>query len=176
MDQYISKINVPNVLTEDEKYLCVGNVTLDECGNVLKNLKLNKSPGHDGLPSEFYICFWEDLKGLLMASYQDSFLSKELSISDRETVLTFIFKKGNNFELKIYRPVSLSNVDYKILPFALANRLHKIVHMIISPEQTVYVKKRFIGENIRMMEDIIEYTNRNQIPGLILFLDFIKSI
>ena len=46
---------------------------------------------------------------------------------------------------------------------------------MISPEQTAYVRGRFIGENIRMMEDIIEYTHRLKITGLIVFLDFGKA-
>ena len=82
-----------------------------------------------------------------------------------------MFKKGDRTELKNYRPISLSNVDYKILAFALSNRLHKILDTIISPEQTAYVRKRFIGENIRQLQDIIEYN----LPGLVVFLDFEKA-
>ena len=57
----------------------------------------------------------------------------------------------------------------------LANRVHKVLDKIISPEQTAYVHKRFIGENIRLMEDIIDYITKLNLPGLALFLDFEKA-
>jgi len=40
------------------------------------------------------------------------------------------------------------NVDYKILTKVLANRLEKVLPKIINPDQTGYVKGRYIGENI----------------------------
>ena len=46
---------------------------------------------------------------------------------------------------------------------------------MISPEQTAYIRKRFIGENIRLMEDVMDYTKKSNLPGLILFLDFEKA-
>ena len=45
----------------------------------------------------------------------------------------------------------------------------------MSPEQTAYIRKRFIGENIRLMEYIMDYTKKNYLPVLILFLDFEKA-
>ena len=175
MDEYLSKINLPYKLSNTDKTLCEGKITIEECENVIKHLRKNKSPGHDGLPSEFYNTFWNDIKTMLLDSMQKSFNKNELCASHRETVLTIIFKKGDRLLLKNYRPISLSNVDYKILAFVLANKLHKILDKIISPEQTAYVKKRFIGENIRMIEDVIEYTRKKNIPGLLLFLDFEKA-
>ena len=86
-----------------------------------------------------------------------------------------MFKKGERTDLKNYRPLSLSNVDYRILAFTLSKRVHKILDKIISPEQTAYVKNRFIGENIRQMHDIIDYAYKMKIPGIILFLDFQKA-
>ena len=77
--------------------------------------------------------------------------------------------------MKNYRPISLSNTDYKILAFVLVNRLHKVIDRIISNEQTAYIKKRFIGENIRILLDTIEYFERKNDPGVILFIDFEKA-
>ena len=102
-----------------------------------------------------------------MTDYLSNFI--KLSFSHREAIISLIFKKGDRSELKNYRPISLTNADYNILAFVLANRLHKNLEKLISPEQTAYVKKRFIGENIRQLEDIIEYTSRLKMPGLIVF-------
>ena len=52
--------------------------------------------------------------------------NKEMSFSQRLAVLTLIHKKGDTKLLKKYRPISLTNTDYKIIAFVFARRLQKI--------------------------------------------------
>ena len=61
------------------------------------------------------------------------------------SLLSLILKKGDRILLKYYRPLSLTNVDYKILAFVLTLRIQKIIHNDISCDQTGYIRKRFIG-------------------------------
>ena len=58
-------------------------------------MKPNKAPGHDGLPSEFYKTFWDSIKDILVSSYNKSFIKGEMAYSQRESILSLIFKKGN---------------------------------------------------------------------------------
>ena len=67
------------------------------------------------------------------------------------------------------------NTDYKILAKLLANRLQKVIPSLVSEDQSGYIKGRYIGENIRLILDIIEYTNLKINPGIIIFLDFEKA-
>jgi len=53
--------------------------------------------------------------------------------------------------------------------------MKKILPKIINNGQTGFLKDRFIGENIRLIYSIINYTNTEQIPGLLLFIDFEKA-
>ena len=46
---------------------------------------------------------------------------------------------------------------------------------MISPEQSGYVKKRYIGNNIRLIKDIIEYTEKENKKGAAIFCDFEKA-
>ena len=69
-------------------------------------------------------------------------------------------------------PISLLNTDYKIATRAIALRISKILPDIIHSDQTGYVKKRFIGQNIRLISDVIERCQDSKIPGIALFLDF----
>jgi hypothetical protein len=73
------------------------------------------------------------------------------------------------------RPISLLNVDYKILTKALAQRLCTVLPHIIHEDQTGYIKGRFIGCNIRLIEDVMFYTEINKLPGIILNIDFEKA-
>ena len=68
-----------------------------------------------------------------------------------------------------------SRLDFlEILAKTLANRLQKVIGYLISADQVGYIKGRFIGENVCIIEDMIQYTNKNDIPGLLVLIDFEK--
>ena len=77
--------------------------------------------------------------------------------------------------LKNWRPVSLLNVDYKILTKVIALRLEKILPKIASSSQSGYIKGRFIGESIRLIKDVMDFTKQKELPGIAVFLDFEKA-
>ena len=110
-----------------------------------------------------------------MEVFNECFDNDELSHSQKQSVITLFFKKGNKEELKNYRPISLSNIDYKIIGFTLANRLQNVIGKIISPDQTAYIKNRFIGQNIRLVSDVIEFSNEKNLDGVLLSLDYEKA-
>ena len=120
--EYLNKLNVPK-LDNDDQQICEGTITLQECDQVIKELKLNKSPGLDGLPCEFYKATWPYIGEYLVNVYRECFNNNQLSPSQKQSVITLLFKKGDKDEIKNYRPISLSNIDYKIIAFALANGL-----------------------------------------------------
>ena len=67
------------------------------------------------------------------------------------------------------------NLDYKILTKVLANRVKKVLPTIISNCQTGYVINRSINDSIRLVQDIIHYTDITQSPGALLTIDFQKA-
>ena len=50
-----------------------------------------------------------------------------------------------------------------------------IILKLLSDDQTGFIKGRFIGENIHLIDSFIKYTAEKNIPGLLLFLDFEKA-
>ena len=174
IEQYLQDTPIHKLNVED-KNICEGIITNAECKNVLKYMKLNKSPGIDGLSTEFYKEFWDDINDTLVQSYNEAFDEGYLSESRNLSVLTLIYKKGDRTLLKNYRPICLSNVDYKIFAFVLANRLQKVINNLVSQDQTGYIKKRYIGTNIRKIIDTIDYLETNNKSGVLLLLDFEKA-
>ena len=77
--------------------------------------------------------------------------------------------------MKNWRPITLLNCDYKIATKCIASRIKKVLPKLINNDQTGFMKNRFIGENIRLIDSIINYTNAEQIEGLLLFIDFEKA-
>ena len=97
-------------------------------------------------------------------------------MTQRRGIITLIPKKHKPVnKLKNWHPITLLNYDYKIASKCIANRIQKILPKLIYNDQTGFLKGRFIGENIRLIDSIIHYANTKQIPGLLLFIDFEKA-
>ena len=141
-------------LDNEQKESCEGLLTVKECKEALK-----KSPGTDGLTAEFYSFFWDLLSDTMVNSFNYGFQKGELAISQRQSIIRLIPKKHKNLSrLKKWRPISLLNLDYKIATKALALRLKKVLPSIVNDAQTGYMEGRFIGENIRLISDILHFT------------------
>ena len=85
-----------------------------------------------------------------------------------QAIIKLIEKKDRDKRyIKNWRPISLLNVDIKILSKALAKRLKEVLPCLISAQQTAYVQNRNIGESGRLISDIIEIANTRQMEGFL---------
>ena len=163
-------------LTAIDQITCEGMITEKECVDALKQMSNNKTPGLDGFPAEFYKFFWSDLKHIILDSYNYAYNKGELSLDQKRGIITLIPKKNKDrLFIKNWRPIALLSVDYKILAKILANRLKKVIHKIINTDQTGYIKGRYIGENIRLIKDVITYLNVKDKAGILCLIDFEKA-
>ena len=171
-------LNSPNIptLNNEERLSCEGLLTMDECFNVLHTCKNDKAPGNDGLTAKFYKTFWHLFGKYVVKSLNTSFESGELSNSQKQGVITLILKKGKD-KLKIcnYRPITLLNVDLKIGSKAIASRITNVLPSLIGYEQSAFVKDRVIGDAVRTVSDILYFTKQNNLPGILLNIDFEKA-
>ena len=163
-------------LTDNLKDSCEGLVTKQELTDALKKTKNNKSPGLDGIPYEFYKTFWNDIGDLLVESLNYSYIHGKLSINQRRGVISLL-PKGNKdiLHLTNWRPITLLCCDYKLASKVIASRLKQTLPHIINSCQTGFVSGRYIGENINTILQIIETTEEENIPGLVLSADFSKA-
>ena len=163
-------------LKEENKLKCEGKLTLYECEQALKQMKNNKSPGSDGITIEFYNTFWDDIKTHILNSLNYSFDNGKLSELQSQSLITLLPKQDKDTTLlSNWRPISLLNTDYKIGTKALANRMKDVLPEIISHTQTGFVKGRYIGESVRLLEEVLDYVETNNIPCLLFFSDFEKA-
>ena len=86
----------------------------------------------------------------------------------------FIFFDENNPFIKKLN-LEESEVDYKICASAIALRFIKVLTYLISDTQMGFIKGRFIGECTRLICYIIEKCDENNIPGVLILLDFEKA-
>ena len=73
------------------------------------------------------------------------------------------------------RPISLLNVDTKIFSKAFSERLKNVLSSLISTQQTAYIKNRFTGEGGRLITDIVNICDRNNIGGFLVTIDIEKA-
>jgi len=173
--QFLINDNIPQ-LNEDQRKACEADLCEEELLMALKCMKNGKTPGSDGLSVDFYKFFWCDIKDLLLDSFIYAFIDEKLSIDQRRALISLIPKADKiRFLLANWRPISLLNTDYKILAKVLAMRLENLLPFLIDEDQTAYIKKRFIGDNIRLISDVLEYTRTFKSPGYIILIDFEKA-
>ena len=111
-----------------------------------------------------------------MESLNSAYEKGHLSISQRRGVITLLPKEESPLiELKNWRPITLLNVDYKIASKAIARRIEPMLPHLIHANQTGFIKGRYIGENIRLINDLMEQTNATNTPGVLLASDFRKA-
>ena len=147
-----------------------------ECFNVLKQCAKNKCPGTDGLSVEFYLHFWHLLGEEMVESFNYAHKLGKLNITQRQGIIKVIPKKRKNrLYLENWRPLTLLNVDYKIATKSIAHRIAKVLPKLINEDQTGYVEGRYIGQNIRLINHIMNITELENIPGMAIFIDFKKA-
>ena len=137
----------PN-LPEDACNSCEGELTEQELRKAVTAMELDKSPGIDGLTTNFYKHFWPLFCTRLTHVYNYAFRSGRLSVSQRRGVISLLFKKGERTLLKNWRPTTLLTADYKILTKALADGLQQVLPRIVHTDQTASIKGRTINEAI----------------------------
>ena len=135
----------------------------------------NKSPGLDGLSTNFYKHFW-NLFGLeLTRIYNNAYDHVQLPLSQRRGVISLIFKKGDRTKLQNWRAITLFNTDYKIITKALSNRIQHTLPFIIHTDQTACIPGRTINDNLRLIQDAITYANETNTPLALISEDQLKA-
>ena len=169
IDIYLSSLDNISCLSNEDKKFCDTFPTLKECETAVNEMKTNKSPGIDGIPNEFYKKFWNDINYLFYNALREIYDNNEMSFTQKLAIMSLIHKKGDKKNLKNYRPISLTNSDYKIIAFIFAKRLQNLIDKFISKDQYAYIKGRYIGDNAHLIIDIFEYCTENNQDGILLF-------
>ena len=173
--------NFNNKLTDEQKQSTEGIITEDELWLAIKSFKPGKSPGLDGIPVEVYITFYDQIKLPLLSCYNYAYESGNLANSQKEGLISLLLKQNPNGQykdpeyLKNWRPLTLQCCDAKILAKCIATRIQQVLSSIIHPNQSGFLKGRYIGDNIRQLLEIIEHYERLQKTGLIFIADFEKA-
>lgn len=145
-------------ITEEQKLILEAPFAKEEIIDAINHQKRKKTPGPDGIPVEVYI----KLKDIILFPYEEVIneirFKNIIPVSWQEAIITIIHKQGTDAEdIKNYRPISLINSYYKIFTNILANRFLKVLTQIIHQDQTGFLPRRSMRNNIRTIINVMEY-------------------
>lgn len=149
-------------------------IALREVKDAIERQPRGKAPGIDGLPAELYQLFSEELAPILLKLYNSLLARGDLTPTQKEGVITLIFKKGDPHDVANYRPITLLGVDLKILSTILNTRLTPAAQHLLHPDQTA-VKGRYIGQATRLMLDVLHRFDSQRAEGAVLLVDQLKA-
>ena len=167
-------ISIPQLSSSDQQS-CELPLSTSELEQALKKMENNKSPGIDGLTSNFYKHFWPILGPDITQVFNHCFQHGLLTRTQRRGIITLIYKKGDRKKIHNWRPITLLTTDYKILTKALANRLTNVLPSIIHSDQTACIPGRTINDNLSLIRDVIAYSNDTNTPLALISIDQLKA-
>ena len=128
LDEFFNDVDIPK-LNDDERILCNGELTAQECVDALNGMARNKSPGYDGITAEIYRKYWHKVGQLVINAFNDSYNAGRLTPVQNRGIISLLHKgKGlPRDKLDNWRPITLLNIDYKIVTKALAGRLQSTI-------------------------------------------------
>ena len=120
MESFFDSLGDVKTINVTNRDLCDAPITVTDFENAIGKLKLNKSPGNDGLTTELYRLFPQDLAKFLQKVYIESINNEELPSSLAQGLITLIPKPQKDPTLlDNWRPITLLNNDYNIIAICL---------------------------------------------------------
>jgi exonuclease III len=175
-NDFIRGATIPHI-SDEQKSDLETELTLNEITRALSTMKNGSAPGPDGLTTSFLKFFWSKIAGLVMDSFNAAYLKGEMSTTQKQAVITLIHK-GKDLprdDLSSWRPISLTNTDYKLIAKSLALRLSGVLSDIIHENQRGFVKGRKASSMIRLIDDTVGLMNTLEKPGIMLAVDYARA-
>jgi hypothetical protein len=160
MDKFLDRYQVP-MLNQDQINDSNCPISPKEIEAVINSLPTKKSPGPDEFSAEVYQTFKEDLIPVLLKLFHKMETEGILPSSFYEATITLI-PKPHKVPKKIedFRPISLMNIEAKILNNILANQIQEPIKTIIHPDQVGFIQGMQGWFNIQNSIKTIHYINK----------------
>jgi len=121
----------------------------------------SKAPGPNGFNVFFFFQKnWEKLKErVLTAVVLSFFMSGRLLAEINHTFVSLVPKSSAATSLTDIRPISSSNLLYKIITEVLANLLQHVISELISPNQNAFLQGRHTSDATLLAHELIRDFN-----------------
>jgi hypothetical protein len=155
-------------LTAEQAAACEGPnedgfLTLGCLQQALSSMQRNKAPGRDGLPVELYMqqAMWPLLAPLMLAAFNEAFAAVQEQAPLAEFLMgvpVLVHKPGRPWDqVKGYRPITLLNIDIRLLCLVLAQRLHLPLDLLVAATQSAFIGGRDISDNLLFHLGLVDW-------------------
>jgi hypothetical protein len=139
-------------------------------------LPSDKVPGPDGFTGKFYKVCWPIIKPEIMAAVSAVWSRKLCNFELLNSAyITLLPKKEDAASIKDYRPISLVHSFAKLITKLLANRLAGRLDQLVSPNQSAFIKGRFILDNFMLVQHTTKFLHQQKQACFMLKLDITKA-
>jgi hypothetical protein len=148
----------------------------DEVCNTIISLPLDKAPGPDGFTGRFYKVCWSIIKIDVLAAISCVWARKFANMNCLNSAyITLIPKLEGVDKVKDFRPISLIHSFAKLMTKLMANRLASQLQHLVSPNQSAFIKKRFIQDNFMLVQHTARFLQQQKQPRIMIKLDISKA-
>jgi len=130
----------------------------DEVWKIISSLPSIKARGPDGFTGKFYKTCWTKIKKDIMVAVSAVWSKKMANFEVLNSAyITSIPKNDDATNIREYRPISLVHSFAKLITKLLANRLVGRLDQLITPNQSAFIKGRFILDNFMLVQHTTRY-------------------
>jgi hypothetical protein len=148
----------------------------EEIWKTILQLPSDKAPGPDGFAGRFYKSCWPIIKDDIMAAVSALWSRKFRNFSSLNSAYIILLpKKVGADQPRDFRPISLVHSFAKLITKLLANRLAGRLQQMVSPNQSAFIKGRFIQDNFMLVQQTARFLHQQKQPRILLKLDISKA-
>lgn len=168
--------HIPQIVTSEQKELLRRSPDEIEVNEAIFALNGGSASGPDGFTGAFYQSYWEIIKEDVISVVKGYFGGYTLPKFVTHTNLVLLPKKDQVNSFSDVRPISLSSFINKVISRVLHGRLVKVLPILISNNQTGFIKGRSIVENVLLAQEIIrDIKLRTKSSNVVIKLDMTKA-
>ena len=155
--------------------MLTGRFMKEEIKDAVWGCGSEKSPDPDGINFKFIKRFWHIVKPDVLQFLDEFYVNGIFPRGCNASFIVLIPKVPNLQTLDEYRPVSLIGCMYKIVAKLLANRLKKIMPLIIDERQSTFIESRHLLQSALIANEVVENAKRSQKSCLVFKVDYEKA-
>ena len=131
--------------------------------------------GPDGISFKFFNKYWKMLQHDIVSFVKDFEVSGLIPRGCNSSFITLVPKVEDPLVISDFRPISLIGSQYKIIAKILANRLSRVISLVVGEVQMAYIKDHQIINGPLMINEIIAWAKKYKKCLMFLKVDFEKA-